>query len=124
MHTIQDIYIRNGITTVQDGATTQNDIKILLQLNQSKCLKVDIVSYPLMTENGIEIMHKYGKEYEHYNGHLKIGGYKLILDGSPQGRSAWMSEPYLGGGTNYCGYPYMSDEKLYNYIIIYNNVFN
>lgn len=117
MHTIQDIYIRNGITTVQDGATTQNDIKILLQLNQSKCLKVDIVSYPLMTENGIEIMHTYGKEYEHYNGHLKIGGYKLILDGSPQGRSAWMSEPYLGGETNYCGYPYMSDEKLYNYIV-------
>ncbi len=98
MHTIQDIYIRNGITTVQDGATTQNDIKILLQLNQSKCLKVDIVSYPLMTENGIEIMHTYGKEYERYNGHLKIGGYKLILDSSPKGRSAWMSEPYLGRG--------------------------
>ena len=78
---------------------------------------MDIVSYPLMTENGIEIMHTYGKEYEHYNGHLKIGGYKLILDGSPQGRSAWMSEPYLGGETNYCGYPYMSDEKLYNYIV-------
>lgn len=117
MNTIQDSYIRNGITTAQDGATTQNDFNILLQLNRSRSLKMDIVSYPLMTANGIEIMHKYGKEYEYYNGHLKIGGYKLILDGSPQGRSAWLSEPYLGGEKNYCGYPYMGDEKLYNYIV-------
>lgn len=26
---------------------------------------------------------------------MKIGGYKMFLDGSPQGRTAWMRTPYL-----------------------------
>ena len=46
-------------------------------MNRLDKLKLDVVSYPLMTANGSEIMRKYGKEYENYKGHLKIGGYKL-----------------------------------------------
>lgn len=109
---MQEIYIKNGITTVQDGASTENDINILINMNQQRRLKLDVVSYPLMSAKGTETMEKYGKEYEQYKGHMKIGGYKLILDGSPQGRSAWMSEPYSESENEYCGYPYMSDKAV------------
>ncbi len=51
-----------------------------------------------------------------YKDHVKIGGYKLVLDGSPQGRSAWMSEPYLGGEEGYCSYPWMEDAKVEKYV--------
>ena len=27
-----------------------------------------------------------------YKNHFRIGGYKLFLDGSPQGKTAWMSK--------------------------------
>ena len=47
-----------------------------------------------------------------YDNHLKIGGYKTFLDGSPQGRTAWMRTPYLGDDTTYCGYPAQSDEEI------------
>ncbi len=113
----QEEYISNGITTVQDGASTEKDIKMLINISEMDNLKVDVVSYLLMPNGGIQIMEKYGKEYLTYKNHLKIGGYKLVLDGSPQGRSAWMTEPYLGGESNYKGYPWMQDETLYNYVI-------
>ena len=47
-----------------------------------------------------------------YDRHLKIGGCKIFLDGSPQGRTAWMTEPYENGDPSYCGYPVMSDAEV------------
>jgi predicted amidohydrolase YtcJ len=69
-----------------------------------------------MTDHGQETMHRYPEYVEKYQNHVKIGGYKLVLDGSPQGRSAWMSKPYLGGDPYYCAYPWMSDEQVVSYI--------
>lgn len=116
MKNMQTEYIKNGITTVQDGASTQQDIDILLKMNDSGCLKLDVVAYPLITADGKSIMDLCRNEYDTYKKHLKIGGYKIVLDGSPQGRSAWMSKPYLGGETDYCGYPWLNDEVLYKYL--------
>lgn len=116
MRDMQTEYIKNGITTVQDGASTQKDIEMLIKMNVAGCLKLDVVSYPLMTADGESIMRLYGEEYGKYKNHFKIGGYKVVLDGSPQGRSAWMSEPYLGGEFGYCGYPWLKDDVLYRYI--------
>lgn len=112
MNQMQKKYIENGITTAQDGATTLRDFKFLTLMGALKKLKIDVVAYPLMTANGQEILHKYSKYNRTYKGHLKIGGYKLVLDGSPQGRSAWMSQPYLGGEEGYCGYPWLDDKTV------------
>jgi predicted amidohydrolase YtcJ len=30
-----------------------------------------------------------------YEGRFRIGGIKLTLDGSPQGKTAWLAKPYL-----------------------------
>ncbi len=113
---MQEVYIEHGITTAQDGASTENDIKALMHMSASRALKLDVVAYPLMSAGGGEVMHQYGETYREYVNGLKIGGYKLVLDGSPQGRSAWMSEPYLGEDPDYCGYPWMKDEDVQNYV--------
>lgn len=113
---MQERYIENGITTVQDGATTENDMNVLLRMSASNALKLDVVAYPLMPSGGVELMRKYGETYKQYVNRLKIGGYKLVLDGSPQGRSAWMSEPYLGEAEDYCGYPWMKDAEVEAYV--------
>ena len=39
------------------------------------------------------------------------------MDGSPQGRTAWMSEPYLEGEKDYCGYPYLEDAVVEKYVM-------
>jgi predicted amidohydrolase YtcJ len=54
----------------------------------------------------------YGKEYKK---HYRIGGLKLTLDGSPQGRTAWRTTPYLippdGQKQGYNGYPAIPDDE-------------
>lgn len=116
LQNMQETYIANGITTVQDGATTENDLHTLMKINDSGHLKVDVVSYLLMSSGGTDLMSQYGEQYTHYRNRLKIGGYKLILDGSPQGRSAWMSQPYVGGAEGYCGYPWLPDDAVQDYL--------
>ncbi len=105
---MQEIYIENGITTVQDGASTDENIRLLKMMADSQRLKIDVVAYPLITEKRDGI----SDENKDYKNRFKIGGYKIILDGSPQGRSAWLSEPYLGDGDKYCGYPYWDDTAV------------
>src|SRR5699024_1003557 len=51
-----------------------------------------------------------------YHKRLKIGGYKLFLDGSPQGKTAWMTEPYEGE-ESYRGYPWYQDEQVKEYVL-------
>ena len=60
----------------------------------------------------------YSKEYKN---HYRIGGLKLTLDGSPQGRTAWRTMPYLippdGQKKGYKGYPAIpADEDVQNIV--------
>ena len=107
----QTIYLQHGITTVQDGATDMQGFRLLKIFSMLHLLKLDVVAYPLMTADGCDVMHKYGDTYQNYRGHLKIGGYKLVLDGSPQGKTAWLSRPYENSG-DYRGYEWLPDEEV------------
>jgi len=113
---VQQKYLENGITTIQDGATTGRDFGTLKMMSALGMLKLDVVAYPLMSAGGEDLVKKNAKRDGKYHRHLKIGGYKLVLDGSPQGRSAWMSEPYLGGEPDYCAYPWLKDEQVYEFV--------
>lgn len=112
---MQKTYLEQGITTVQDGATTAADFQFLRILGKLRILKMDVVAYPLMPSGGVALMKKYGKKYADYRKHVKIGGYKLVLDGSPQGKTAWLSEPYTESN-DYCGYAWLSDKEVEKYI--------
>lgn len=114
---MQESYIRNGVTTVQDGAATGNDLQLLKLANEAGMLKIDVVAYPLMSAGGEALMRANMDMNRQYCRHLKIGGYKLVLDGSPQGRSAWMTKPYLGGKPDYCGYPWMSNTEVEKFVM-------
>lgn len=113
---MQTIYLKNGVTTVQDGASTEENINLLKAMASSGQLKIDIIAYPLIADKGKEVIDKNIEIDNKYENHLKIGGYKIILDGSPQGRSAWLSEPYMGEDENYCGYACYGNEIVNKYV--------
>ncbi len=50
-----------------------------------------------------------------YSNHYRLGGLKITLDGSPQGRTAWRTVPYVlppdGQKLGYEGYPAIPDTK-------------
>ena len=68
-------------------------LNIYKELIRQNKLKIDVVGYP--DYDSIEEYKKiFPNSYKKYNQHFKIQGLKMILDGSPQGRTAWMKEPY------------------------------
>lgn len=112
---MQDVYIQHGVTTVQEGAATKQGIQWLKIAAALGLLRVDVVAYPLMSEGARDILKKNRKRNGRYVRRLKIGGYKLILDGSPQGRSAWLTQPYLRGEPDDCGYPWLPNPQVEQY---------
>ncbi len=117
---IQDFYASYGVTTIQDGGTSGAALKNMRELGKDGLLKVDIVTYPSpltqMTPEGVDDVMADNKDIVgQYVDHVKIGGYKILLDGSPQGKTAWMREPYENSG-DYCGYPWLNDEQVHECI--------
>ncbi|MYL37020.1 amidohydrolase [Halobacillus litoralis] len=107
----QDVYIQNGITTVQDGAATPQLVEVCKALAEQDRLVIDVVSYPLMDTNPNEIFKSSPLHAKQYHKRFKLGGYKMFLDGSPQGKTAWLTEPYEGEET-YRGSAWYNDEQV------------
>ena len=110
----QDYFASRGVTTVQDGATSPEDIAFFRKAADAGRLKVDLVAFPFVALYG-DVAEQFPYEREYTNG-FRVGGVKLVLDGSPQGKTAWLTEPYheppAGRDANYRGYGLMRDETL------------
>lgn len=110
----EQLYLSHGITTVQDGRTRSDEWRLLEYAAEHELLHADVVAYAAMND-----AHELTEENPDYTGpyhnNLRIGGYKIFLDGSPQGRTAWMSSPYEGKPEGYCGYPIFKDEEVRAY---------
>jgi len=105
----QDMAMSYGYTTVQEGRAMDES---LATLAESNFFKIDVVSYvDYMFPNFMESKW-YGKAYIN---HYRIGGMKITLDGSPQGRTAWRTVPYIlpppGEQKTYKGYPAIANDK-------------
>ena len=101
------IYARNGITTVQDGASSPETIALMQAADAQGMINLDVISFPVV-QNGLD-QNLDSINFGSYEGRLKIGGVKLILDGSPQGKTAYLTEPYYKPPhselDSYTGYP-------------------
>jgi predicted amidohydrolase YtcJ len=101
------IYARNGITTVQDGASSPETIALMQAADAQGMINLDVISFPI-GQNGLD-QNLDSINFGSYEGRLKIGGIKLILDGSPQGKTAYLTEPYYKPPhselDSYTGYP-------------------
>lgn len=109
----QRVYLSHGITLVQDGMTAQNEYNMLTALAERGALTLDVVGYVDMKRAPELVRSPYWQTARH---HLKLGGYKIFLDGSPQGRTAWMLDPYQGGDGHDVGYPIYSDDQVTAFI--------
>lgn len=106
----QNAYASYGITTAQEGMIVPLLADIYQYLIHSKMLKIDLIGY-LDINNAEELKEKFASCLQKYDNHVKMGGYKTFLDGSPQGRTAWMRTPYVDD-KNYYGYGVQKDEEI------------
>ena len=106
----QDLYASYGITTVQEGLLRRELVPLYQALLADGSLKLDVVAYG--DEAGTTAARQaFPASVRQYQQHFKLGGYKLFLDGSPQGRTAWLRQPYQGE-TAYRGYGTLTDAQV------------
>ncbi len=107
-------YASYGITTAQDGMVMDSMIPLYSAMVENRLLNLDLIAYAGVGQSQ-QFMTAFSDCIRKYRNHFKIGGYKIFLDGSPQGRTAWLKEAYLPGpdGTpGYCGYNTLSDKAV------------
>lgn len=114
----QETYAENGYTTVQDGRSSPGQMKILNKAAGNNQFYLDIVSYPDIDDGGFSMDSVYyGKNYKN---HYRVGGVKLTLDGSPQGKTAWLTQCYHvnpeGKTGCYKGFPILTDAQVQAYL--------
>jgi predicted amidohydrolase YtcJ len=94
----QLIYAAAGVTTAQEGSTKAPQLAQLQRIAQAGGFLIDVVAYPFILD--LETVWKTTppSDFGKYVNGLKVGGCKITADGSPQGKTAWFTTPYLTGG--------------------------
>jgi predicted amidohydrolase YtcJ len=114
----QELYLRFGFTTAQEGRSTPDIDAAWAALAERGELKLDVVSYPDIQLADVAMKSPYVGR--HYHNGFRIGGVKLNQDGSPQGKTAWLTEPYHrpppGKSDSYAGYPAFQDKEVMAFV--------
>lgn len=96
---VQQLYARNGYTLANDGFTSLADLDLLQTAAAQGRLVLDIVALPSFVDMP-KWLGKPQYSFGQWHNRLKLQGIKITQDGSPQGRTAWLSKPFLVPGPN------------------------
>lgn len=88
----QQDYLAHGMTTAQEGFLSREMFELYEMLLRENALAADVVAYASPAD--------YPEAAARFAGAFRftVGGMKIFLDGSPQQRTAFLREPYIGGG--------------------------
>jgi predicted amidohydrolase YtcJ len=107
-------YASYGFTTAQEGGATRAHFEAWSRVADRGLLNIDVAIYPVIQYEQA-LMEAVGTSQNYDNG-VRIAGVKLTLDGSPQGKTAWLSQPYkvppAGQPDDYSGYPTIPDPAI------------
>lgn len=105
-----------GFTTVQEGGATLENLQALRDAAAVEPFKIDVVAYARADEAVASPEEDPVRASREYEQGVRAAGVKMYLDGSPQGRTAWLTKPYKkrpeGTPEGYCGYPTVEDTKV------------
>lgn len=110
------LYAANGYTMAQEGRSIAPVDQSWIRLAEKNEMLIDVVSYPDISTNE----NPFGLDGKWYSrkmiGGYRIAGVKISLDGSPQGKTAYLSQPYFiaphGAPSNFRGYAAMLDQDV------------
>lgn len=111
----QEYYASNGITTAQDGMTDRNALKFYQSQADAGKFHIDIIALAGFSDLE-ENLKDTALAFKSYKNGFKTQGTKIIADGSPQGKTAYFTKPYLtpvpGCQSDCKGLPTLSQETL------------
>lgn len=113
-----DLYKSFGYTTAQEGRATTGAVQTMAAVAKSGKLDIDVVTYVDIASDVGAIKAPWLSRS--YNQHFRVGGAKITLDGSPQGKTAWLTQPYFkvpeGRKPDYHGEGQFTDDQVQGYV--------
>ena len=107
-------YVAQGVTTAQSGYTGAPLMRLFPWLSRLGVVPIRLVLWPGM--EAVDAALAEGTEFATYDPEwVRIGAVKLVADGSIQGYTGYLSEPYHvppGDDTSYRGYPRIARDEL------------
>jgi len=115
-----EAYMRNGFTTAQEGKASAGNVRVWARLAKQGRLPIDIAVVPdIVSEQDLLKELRFSQNYDN---HYRVAGAKLTLDGSPQGFTAWFTEPYHhpteDRAADYSGYAAIADQDKVNQLVL------
>ncbi len=104
----QEEYASHGITTAQEGLLQPVMAPVYQEILRRGLLYLDVNAYVPPADYD-RLRGQFAQEVSASPGTFRVAGMKIFLDGSPQGGTAWVREPYAGGG---CGTSTMTDGQV------------
>ena len=112
----QMLYAAAGITTAQEGLTHAGDLEIIQRAAAAGVQTIDLIAFPFVLDLDKVLEKNPVNTFGKYVNHVKLGGVKITSDGSPQGKTAFFTTPYLTGGPggekNWRGEPSFPEPEL------------
>ena len=115
-------YLANGVTTAQSGYTNAAILRGLLLLERLGMLPLRVVAWPdpAAADAILDGSFDPGEPDPRW---LRLGAVKLVADGSIQGYTGYLSEPYFvppGDDPAYRGYPRIARDELVRLVTRYH----
>jgi hypothetical protein len=110
-----EFYASFGYTTCQEGRAMPGAVQNIVAAAERGLLPIDYIAYPDIVMSRDQIRAPLlGRDYRN---RFRVGGAKLTIDGSPQGKTAWLSRPYHvpppGQRADYAGAPTIAPEAVF-----------
>ena len=104
----QEEYASHGIATAQEGLLQPVMAPVYQEILRRGLLYLDVNAYVPPADYD-RLRGQFAQGVSASPGTFRVAGMKIFLDGSPQGGTAWVREPYAGGG---CGTSTMTDGQV------------
>lgn len=115
----RDNYLAQGVTTVQNGYAGLSMMRVLRLAKKIGLLPQRVVIWPAHGKS-----KNYAKsDQSHAQFEYKVGAIKILVDGSPQGMTAFLSEPYhkpLDKPVGYRGFALIDQQALTDLVTHYH----
>ncbi|MFT5665592.1 MAG: putative amidohydrolase YtcJ/uncharacterized membrane protein YdjX (TVP38/TMEM64 family) [Gammaproteobacteria bacterium] len=115
LQSASDDYSQQGITTANSGAANTPLLKALSWAARLRLLPFRLVVSPRHDALGQRILDGLFEPADLNSDWFQVGPVKLFVDGSPQGYTAYLTEPYFKqptGQTGYRGFPVTEQSQL------------
>jgi predicted amidohydrolase YtcJ len=109
-------YASRGVTTAQSGGTSVELTRGLSLFSRLGVIPMRLVLWPFEHEFGESLLNGDYQPADYETDRVTMGAVKLIADGSIQGYTGYLSQPYhtpFHGDADYRGYPSIPREELF-----------